>query len=173
MGIWNVLSILCPGKIGDGLSLLWTYDERGTLPSHPPLEQMWVVLSQLECTLLEGSTLLPPLLLCPCSEDQKCLERDITTCHFYATAMLLRILDPEYQFSPTLWSRYILLYLLTHLWCPCDFYIFFGCSWAWTFLPGWLEWLEHFIICSWGITELSEYFPMWVILMSAKAEVRF
>ena len=75
-------------------SLLWTYGEWGTPPSHPPLEQMWVVLSQLECMLLEGSTPLPPLLLCPCSEDQKCLERNITTCHFYATAMLLRILDP-------------------------------------------------------------------------------
>ena len=65
------------------------------VPSHPSLEQKWVLLSQLECKLLESSSPLPLLLLCLCSEDQKYLELDIIACHFYVASVLLGISDPR------------------------------------------------------------------------------
>ena len=65
------------------------------VPSHPSLEQKWILLSPLGCKPLEGSSPLPPLLLCLCSEDQKYLELDIITCCFYVASVLLGISDPR------------------------------------------------------------------------------
>lgn len=65
------------------------------VPSHPSHEQKWVLLSQLECELLESSLPLPPLLLCFCSEDQQYLKRDIIARCFYVASVLLGISDPR------------------------------------------------------------------------------
>lgn len=65
------------------------------VPSHPSLEQKWILLSPLGCKPLEASSPLPPLLLYFCSEDQKYLKLDIIVCCFYVASVLLGISDPR------------------------------------------------------------------------------
>lgn len=145
------------------------------VPSHPSREQSgFYTMSQLECKLLESSLPLPPLLpLLLLKKVNQYLKRDIIARCFYAASVLLGISDPRMLILTSFVEQMFSSLSVTTSMVPMWFLHIFGCCWLWTFLPGWLEWLEHFIICSWGITELSEYFSMWVILMSAKAELRF
>lgn len=157
------------GRAVDELSLLWTYEDGAQCPPCPS----WDVGSNesAECTL-EGRTPLPPLLLGPCLEDQNYLENDIIVCDFNAMPVLLRIINPRMpistSFAKQMYSSLFMTTSMGHIW-----FLFFGCHRAWIVLPASLGWLERYIFCSWEITELSEYFPMPAILMSAKAEVRF
>lgn len=140
MGIRNSLLMPCVPEETRGWSLssvdIWGMGHNA-LPF--PAAAVWVLMSPPDGKLSEDSMPLPPLLLCPCPEDLGSLEDDITMCHLHAVSVVLRIIDPSMPLLTNFVKQMCSSLFVTTSLCPGDFYMFFPCHWAWTFLPGWLQ----------------------------------